>query len=135
MMSKVIGGFERVDFPDFGVNDVVAKIDTGASSGALHCSTPHIEADQTGAKVLVFSPFDHPDVEIRTLEYSRRKVRSSNGMQQFRYGVDTIVKIKGKKYPIHITLSDRKSMMVPVLIGRKFLKDHGFLVDVARESK
>jgi hypothetical protein len=37
-MEKVIGAFEQVSFPDFGLFDVVAKIDTGATSGSLHAT-------------------------------------------------------------------------------------------------
>ncbi|MGG6497545.1 UNVERIFIED_CONTAM: RimK/LysX family protein [Bacteroidetes bacterium 56_B9] len=40
-----------------------------------------------------------------------------------------------KVYPITITLADRSTMKYPMLIGRKFLRSHGFLVDLSRQSQ
>jgi len=34
---QVIGYSDRVDFPDLGLRDIEAKIDTGAYTSALHC--------------------------------------------------------------------------------------------------
>lgn len=128
---KVIGTFELVDFPDYGMQDVVAKIDTGAFTGALHC-TKIEEFYETGVKMIKFSPFDHPEISITTSDYATRRVKSSNGKSQKRCFINTVVTIQGTKYKIELSLADRSEMKWPVLIGRRFLHKNDFLVDVNR---
>jgi len=132
---KTLGTFEPVSFPDFAViGKITAKIDTGAYSGALHCTMIRLEETPKG-KVLHFSPFDHPDTEISVSNFTLENVRSSNGKNQSRYFVNTNIKIQGAIYPIILSLADRSEMKWPVLIGRKFLRKNNFLVDVNRPAK
>lgn len=133
-MKRIIGKFERVTFPDFGIADVIAKIDTGAYSGALH-ATKIAEVKTKSGVELHFSPFDHPEIIVKTKEYQKGEVRSSNGHADERYYIDTTVRIYGKDYPVNITLSNRSSMRYPVLLGRKFLKQNEFLVDVSLDNR
>ena len=44
-MSKqdaIVGAFEIISLPRLGVDAELAKIDTGAYSGALHCTDMHV---------------------------------------------------------------------------------------------
>ncbi|HUY53170.1 MAG TPA: RimK/LysX family protein [Candidatus Dormibacteraeota bacterium] len=129
MQRNILGIFEIIDFPDFGINSVKAKIDTGAYSGAFHC-TKIKEVDTPDGKELHFSPFDSPQCDIRTKEYTSKHVKSSNGVKQERYFIITKVNIAGKNYQTMLSLADRTSMKWPVLIGRRFLSNYNFLVDV-----
>lgn len=129
---KTVGATELLDFPLFGLLDVKAKIDTGADTGALHC-TQIRQIKQDGRSVLHFSPFDHPDMEFSTENFIVKNVRSSNGMSQERYFIRTQVVILGKTYDIELSLADRSEMTWPVLIGRKFLARNRFLVDVRKQ--
>lgn len=131
---KIVGAYELIDFPKFGLSNVQAKVDTGADTGALHC-TQIREITGSDAAVLHFSPFDHPDLEFSTQDFVTRTVKSSNGTRQQRYFISTTVTIDGKEYPMMLSLADRSEMNWPVLIGRKFLKRHGFLVDVRKEER
>lgn len=132
--QKILSSFEPVTFPDFvKVGQVKAKIDTGAYSGAFHCTK--IREEETGlGKVLHFSPFDHPEEEISVTDFVVRHVRSSNGDAQSRYFINTTIQIQGQTYPIILSLADRSEMKWPVLIGRRFLRTHNFLVDVNRKT-
>ena len=58
-------------------------------------------------------------------------VRSSNGIIQKRYQVQSNIKLFGKTYKISLSLSDRQEMRFPVLIGRKFLTKK-FIVDTEK---
>jgi hypothetical protein len=132
--QKIVSSFEPVSFPDFSsALQVSAKIDTGAYTGALHCTKISEEETEAG-KVLHFSPFDHPEVEIVSTDFVVRHVRSSNGKAQNRYFIKTVIEIQGKTYPIVLSLADRSEMKWPVLIGRRFLRTHKFLVDVNRKT-
>ena len=80
--------------------------------------------------MLEFSPFDHPEVRCRTIHFITKHVKSSNGQIEERFFIDTDIILSGENYPIRLSITDRSSMKWPVLIGRKFLKQHKFLVDV-----
>ena len=131
LSQKIIKTFENVAFPDYGLVNVVAKVDTGAYTGALHCTTITLEPSKAGG-VLHFSPFDHPETTISTQDYVVGDVKSSNGEIQPRYFIRTIIVIQGEAYNIQLSLADRSEMRWPVLIGRKFLGKNKFLVDVNR---
>lgn len=132
--KKIISSFEPVSFPEFAViGQVSAKIDTGAYTGALHCTKIREEETAKG-KVLHFSPFDHPEVEMSVTDFVVRHVRSSNGTTESRYFIDTVIEIQGKTYPIVLSLADRSEMKWSVLIGRRFLRTNKFLVDVNRKT-
>jgi len=132
--KKIISSIEPVTFPEFAViGKISAKIDTGAYSGALHCTKIREEQTENGS-VLHFSPFDHPELEITVENFVVRHVRSSNGEAQSRYFVDTTIEIQGAVYPIVLSLADRSEMKWPVLIGRRFLSTNNFLVDVNRKT-
>lgn len=127
----VLGAFENVSFPEFNMPGIRAKIDTGAYTGALHC-TKIAEVESPTGKILRFSPFDHPEVEIAKDDFVVRHVRSSNGDREKRYFINTEIIVQGVTYPIILSLANRSEMKWPVLIGRRFLRSNHFLVDVTK---
>lgn len=132
--SKVIGVFEEVSFPSFGMSKMTAKIDTGAFTGSLHC-TMIKEVERANGKVLRFSPFDHPDKTITAKQYIVSHVKSSNGKREVRYFITTDIEIANETYEIVLTLADRSEMKWPVLIGRRFLRRNHFVVDARKPNQ
>lgn len=132
--SKIIGIFEAVGFPEFGIEKVIAKIDTGAFSGAIHV-TKIKEKKSDGRTELIFCPLGKPKYKFSTTHYQKTRVRSSNGHLQERFKIKTKIKIHDKNYPILITLSDRSAMRKEVLIGRNFLQKNRFLIDPVSHLK
>lgn len=124
---KVVGAFESVIFPEFSDTSIVAKIDTGAYTGALHCSDI-TEHNSDEGKTLVFRPFDG-DKEIERDDFVIKYVKSSNGKREKRYFITTKIIIQGKRRLISISLADRSDMKSQVLIGRRFLRQYNYLVD------
>lgn len=130
----IVGRAELVDFPDLGINGIDAKIDTGAYSTAIHAHKTWTE-EIDGKEYLNFELLD-PDREhyrkltIRTANFTRKKVRSSNGRLEQRFALKTKIVLGGKKRTTDLTLTNRGKMRFPVLVGRKVLKK-GYLVDVA----
>lgn len=133
-MERVIGAFEKVSFPDFGLFDVVAKIDTGATSGSLHATKIKEITLPTGERALRFLPYSRKRSVIVN-SYELREVRSSNGASSMRYFVPTTIEIEGVQYPIEVSLADRTLMKKAVLVGRQFLRSHGFIVDPKKGTK
>ena len=132
-----IGTIDRIDLPELDIFDLECKIDTGAYTSTIHYSKADV-VEKDGKTQLHFCVLDkwHPQfndtVHIAT-DFKEKKVRSSNGESQIRYMVKTKAVLFGKTYPITFTLSNRKKMRFPVLIGKKFLKNK-FLVDVALKN-
>jgi hypothetical protein len=127
----VVGSFELVSLPDLGVSGEMAKIDTGAFSGALHCTD--IKVVRRGVirkRYLKFTPLGNPKLATETDTFIKTYVRSATGHRIKRYLIDTTIELKGVAYPIRIGLSDRSDLKRNVLIGRRFLRENNILVDV-----
>lgn len=133
----MIGKVDKMDLPSLGLFDLECKIDTGAYTSTIHCSKVKVVIEN-GVKQLNFWVLDrlHPqfnDMVHTATDFSVKRVRSSNGVLEERYAVKTEAVLFGKRYPITFTLSDRKKMRFPVLLGRKFI-NRKFLVDVSKDD-
>lgn len=128
-----LGSFEQVSLPQLGLQDIIAKVDTGAFSGAIHCTD--IKIVRRGVlrkRVLVFTPAGRPKLATETDTFIKKHVRSATGHRVQRYLIQTTITIKGTSYPVEIGLSDRSDMKYQVLLGRRFLREQNMLVDVRR---
>ena len=132
-LKRKIGRVDKVDFPLLNIKDIDIKIDTGAYTSSIHCKNVVIEDNYLKC---VFLDKNHPSYHEKEFifdEYDVKVVKSSNGQTQVRYRILTEVELFGKTHPIHLTLSDRKDMKYPVLIGRKFLLKR-FVVDITKTN-
>ena len=130
---QIIGRKEKIDLPEIGLKNIDAKIDTGAYGSALHCHKIEVR-QKNGKDILTYKLLDpsHHSYENRVLkseDYSLKTVRSSNGLKETRYTIKTKIIVFNKTYNIEFSLTDRKGMKTPILLGRKFLSKR-FLVDV-----
>lgn len=132
MGKKIIGRREKISILDLELFDLDAKVDTGADSSALHCDDVVIDGDTVSFTLLdeVHEAYNNKRFSLPI--YKIKKVKSSNGELQIRPSIKVSIEFYGKKYKSVISLTDRKDMKFPMLIGRRFLKDK-FLVDVALE--
>lgn len=129
----IIGKYDRVDLPKLKLENLKAKIDTGAKTSSLHCS--YIK--QIDENTVTFEVLDDTHKKYRKKIYSMpikriAKVRSSNGIVETRFVISTEVIIFNKSYLTEFTLRNRKKMNYPILLGRELLKKN-FLVDVRKE--
>lgn len=129
--ADIYGICEYVDVPNLGLKHVLAKIDTGAYSGALHCSKIRETVRKSDRrKFLIFTPSYNHSEEVRLTRFVKSYVRSSTGHRSKRYLFDTDIVIKGVVHRIRIGLSNRADMSYEMLIGRRFLNENNILVDV-----
>lgn len=128
-----IGWCELIDLPGFGVKNLHAKVDTGAATSSLHATRikPFDKDGQPYVKFTIPMGSGVPDYHCEALVYGQRRIKSSNGVMQTRYVVETVMKLGPLEWVGHMTLANRQSMIFPVLIGRRALK-RGFLVNSAR---
>jgi len=129
--ATTFGICEHVSIPKLGLINILAKVDTGAYSGALHCSKiKEVIRKSDGKRILRFTPSDDQSMVIEIGKFARSYVRSSTGHRVKRYLFDTDIVIKGVAYKIRIGLSNRADMNYEILLGRRFLCDNNILVDV-----
>ncbi|SMO90446.1 ATP-dependent zinc protease family protein [Fodinibius sediminis] len=132
----VIGRLESVDFPEWELFDIDAKIDTGAYTSSLHCH--HIESfDKNGRPHVRFNLLDpshetYNDKLFRLPVYNTKTIKSSNGTTETRFIIKTLIRIFGKELEVELSLANRSEMRYPVLIGRKLINGH-FLVDPSKK--
>jgi ribosomal protein S6--L-glutamate ligase len=130
--QPILGCIESVSLPELGVVGELAKIDTGAFSGAVHCTD--IKIIRRGAlrkRVLTYKPLGNKKLATETSKFEQTKVTSATGHKQKRYIIQTTIDIAGATYPITIGLSDRSDLTRSVLIGRRFIRENNMLVDVS----
>jgi hypothetical protein len=129
--TKIVGCFEVISMPELGVKAELAKIDTGAYSGALHCTDVRVvRRGILRKRILKFTPLGDPKLATETDSFIKTYVRSATGHRIKRYLVDTTLELHGKEFPIRIGVSDRSDLKRNVLIGRRFLRENNILVDV-----
>jgi len=131
---KLIGRRDKLDFPELGLIEISAKVDTGAYTSSIHCHDikPFMDGDTQMVSFCILDPeheqYDHKSIVMPVNKV--RKVKSSNGSVEKRFSIKTKVRIYKKNYSVELTLTDRSDMKYPVLLGRKLLNKK-FLVDVS----
>jgi glutathione synthase/RimK-type ligase-like ATP-grasp enzyme len=128
-----IGTTEVVSLPDYGITDILAKVDTGADSSAIW-ATNIAEVDGE-LRFTLFGPSSphYTNQEIKTRKYSTVTVKNSFGHSEVRYKVSLKLQMADRVIRANITLANRANNRYPILIGRKTLKGK-FLVDVSKKS-
>ena len=127
------GWREYVNLPALGVGPLIAKLDTGARSAALHAENMAIY-DRDGESRIRFDVPDGDDGGVRSCDLRlvhERLVKNTGGRRELRQVVETEIEMGGIVWQAQITLTDRTDMGVPMLLGRATIKEH-FLVHPAR---
>lgn len=118
----VVGWHEWVALPDLGVDAIIAKIDTGARTSALHAA--EIDRDYVGGapvarlRVHVAKRDPHAYITAEAEVIDSRLVKSSTGDGQRRLIVGAQLTVAGKTWPIELSVTNRKSMRFRMLLGR-----------------
>lgn len=127
----VIGWREIVSLPKLGLNAIVAKIDTGARTSALHASRVR-EFERDGAAWVRFH-VPHAGleeaVECEAPLIGRRNVRNTGGVPEERLLIATQLLIGRWRWQIEVTLADRAAMTTPIILGRTAIRRHKILID------
>ncbi len=127
-----VGWREWLALPELGITAIKAKIDTGASTSALHAI--HIRRfTEDGRERVRFEV--HPlqrrtDITVSCVAdvVDERFVTSSNGHREKRLVIRTAIAIADRRWPIELTLTNRDSMGFRMLLGRSAMNSR-ILVD------
>ncbi|MEN9700411.1 MAG: hypothetical protein RLZZ301_1609 [Bacteroidota bacterium] len=128
----LIGRRELADLPDFGLQHVQVKVDTGAYTSSIHVS----KCEELDGKLrVIFLDDQHPGFSAKEMVFERfrkKKVKSSTGQVQERYFVFGQICLADLCFKTEFSLTVRKGMRFPILLGRKVLNKR-FLVDTSRK--
>lgn len=112
-----------------------AKVDTGASTSALHApGLKRFERDGQEWVSFWLRPRQRTTLDSRRIEVpvvGQRRVRSSNGKSELRPVIESSITIGERKWAIELTLTRRDKMQFRMLLGRKALRGRA-IVDVSR---
>jgi hypothetical protein len=128
-----LGRSDRVDLPGLGLENIHAKIDTGAYTCSLHCSTTEVV---NGKLQFVLLDEEHPEFTGRVYKFKKfdqREIKNSFGEAELRYVIKTKIKIFDHLIRAEFSLSNRGNLKFPVLLGRKILRKR-FLIDVTKKD-
>jgi hypothetical protein len=131
----MIGWREWLALPELDIRAVKVKIDTGARTSSLHArGIEPFESD--GILKVKFGV--HPlqrrkDIEIQCEAdvVDHRRVTSSDGQTEKRYVICTTAALGELRWPIELTLTNRKTMRFRMLLGRAAMSGL-LLVDPAK---
>jgi len=128
----LLGWREWVALPDWQVDHLKAKIDTGARTSSMHAFDLHW-LDRDGEPWVRFEvhPWQRSTDDARIVEAAvvgTRDIRSSSGDVEHRPVVRATVVLAGVAVPAEVTLTRRDEMGFRMLIGREALRRR-FIVD------
>jgi hypothetical protein len=107
-----------VHLPKLGLGPLIAKIDTGARSAALHAEDIVIKGNHVRFAIPNNGRKHHFELPIK----GQRRVKSTSGHSEMRAVVETDIAIGTAKFTAEITLTDRADMGVPMLLGRATIR-------------
>jgi hypothetical protein len=119
----IVGWKEHVSFPKLKLGPLVAKIDTGARTSALHAD----EIEVAGKRVR----FVIDGKRYAAPLVGHKRVKSSNGHSETRAVIRATVQLGSNTFKTEITLTDRTDMDVPMLLGRNSING-SFVVNPAK---
>lgn len=126
--KNLIGRVDKIDFPEFELFDMPVKIDTGAYGSSIHCH--RWEEVHTDAGDFLYFWLEPDGPTFKTKTYTTKVVKSSTGIAEERFVIQTTLVIFAEHHSIHMSLTNRSDMKFPVLLGRTLLSGN-FIVDTA----
>jgi hypothetical protein len=125
--SPLIGWREDVRLPQLGTGTLVAKIDTGARSAALHAEDIMIKGKRVHFTLELGGRRQKMDASLAGV----KRVKSSSGHSETRVMIETTIEIGQNMFSAEVTLTDRTDMGMPMLLGRNTIKGR-FIVHPGR---
>lgn len=132
-ISIAIGSTAHISFPDLSIDNVPAKIDTGADSSSIWATNITMDNGVLSCNFFASRSVYYKNERFSTKVFKRTLVKNSFGQKEFRYKIKLKVKIGPKTILTWFTLANRSRNKYPILIGKNTLKRR-FVVDVAERN-
>jgi hypothetical protein len=136
--KEVVGWREWVSLPNLNINEIKAKIDTGARSSALHAfdikKFRRGRRDMIRFKVYPYQRDAKLKISAEAELLGERRIRSSSGKEEVRPVIRTSVRLLDREWMIELTLTNRVQMGFRLLLGRQAVRNR-FLIDPGRSFR
>ncbi|GLU54252.1 ATP-dependent zinc protease family protein [Dyadobacter frigoris] len=132
---ELIGATDIVDLPELGWYHVPVRVDSGATTSAIHCARVKLIKEGEHERLCFYLDVKKgaPEQSYTVSDFKETVVRNSSGKEEKRYVIKTQITIFGRKIRTEFSLANRKKMSYPILLGRKLLKGR-FLIDVSKKD-
>jgi len=129
--NMIIGACEWIALPELGINQLRARVDTGAKSCALHA----LDIGQTERDGLAYATFRVPVGRHENMRWKRcearirrmRRVRNTSGEPEERITIRTPIVVGHSSWDVDITLTNREKMRYRMLLGRTAMENHALV--------
>ncbi len=128
---EIIGWRERISLPDFGIENIPAKIDTGARTAALHAvdqTVFEIDGERWVEFMIPVQNHRSPN-RVRTRVVDEREIKNTGGVPERRLIVRTQLLLGRHRWQIDVSLANRAKMEFDLILGRTAIRRRGILVD------
>lgn len=126
-----IGWREWISFPEWNIDHMKVKVDTGARTSSLHVSKiVYFEKDSQQWIHFIVHPWQESSketIKVAAPVTAYKEVRSSSGFLEKRPVVRTSLSVAGQRIAADITLTNRSQMGFRMLLGREAIR-RNFLV-------
>ncbi|WP_171169372.1 RimK/LysX family protein [Ruegeria sp. HKCCA0370] len=128
---EIIGWRERISLPEFGIENIPAKIDTGARTAALHAvdqTVFEIDGERWVEFMIPVQNRRSPN-RVRTRVVDEREIKNTGGVPERRLIVRTQLLLGRHRWQIDVSLANRAKMEFDLILGRTAIRRRGILVD------
>jgi len=126
-----IGWREFVALPRLGINQIKAKVDTGARSSALHAvNIREFERDGdlwVDFEVPLAGRIDHRRISAPI--HDQRAIKNTSGIPMDRYVILTSMILGDRQWKIEVSLADRENMGFDLILGRTAIRRRRLVVN------
>jgi len=128
----IIGWREPAALPDWGIDTIKTKMDTGARTSAIHVDNiERLPRNRVRFDVIIATEkcdgLQH-SVPVETDIVRTSRVRPSNGLREERLVVATRLRLGPVERVIELSLVSRRRMLCRMLLGRRALAGN-FVID------
>jgi hypothetical protein len=130
-LGEVVGWRELIGLPDFNIEEMRAKIDTGARTSALHAENQQ-QFERAGQNWVRFKLSAHgpaPDYLLEAQVIDERDIKNTGGVPERRLIIRTTLLLGRHRWKIDVSLADRKKMEFDLILGRTALRSRGVLIN------
>ncbi len=137
MEKLIIGSEEWCTFPDLQIPAIKARIDSGAKTSSLHALNI-ITFRRKNEKWVSYDVYPIQGnisvcIHCESKVIDVRSVKSSTGIAEKRFIINTSLTLGGKTWDIEVTLANRDSMGFRMLLGREAMVER-MVIDPSQED-